>query len=957
MLWLGVAAPGVAAVPTQLIRPDARWRYQTLPHVLSDRWSGWETAGFDDSAWPAGPAAFSSGYSSYQQGATDLPAWTADGYLRGLLLRHEFVLEDPAGVVSLALRLEYEDGVVVWLNGVEAVRIGVPPGSPGVGGTPPAYHPAGEAELIDLTAQLAGLRKGTNLLALQVLDASATGSTLFAWPELRANFTRGPIVQNVSDGAATVVWQCLEAVTGRVETRPVGESEWRRLPTVSPAPRQAVVMGGLEPGTAYEYRVVREGPGREVTSEQSVFRTLRTSGDLDFVVVGDTGASTVAHYEIATAIAAERTDLVLHLGDIVYPSFTPGRVDLRCFSVQEAGFRTQPWFFTFGNHDIYSGEAPFLDSFALPRNPQTGTSHYYSFDHGDAHFVCLFVPGWWYSQLGVVGADGTRSAQYQWLTNDLVRTTKPWKIVFFHQPMRSSGPHGAQDRDLDGVLEVPQIREALLPVLTRHGVQLVLNGHDHDWERFAPTDGLHCVVSGGGGAFLYQPVERDAASAQFVSRSHFARVRIRGVDLAVEAVTPGGEVFDRFSIRRASGPGDPVQVDAPWHSMALPAPGVTNGDGNWLGELFDLPGEGRAGVSTGQANLGRLHAAVDEQGIHVGWRDLMLWPDQTLAVFVAHAGPGGVSGLLGVGKARNHPLGALPIEFAGARPSLVLLLGDELADGTWPEFARPSTSTSPALGQGAFRLDEDLLPVPAIRLRQFNRSPEVGGVAGEQNADFVRVTLPWLALPGSGPGDILGVAAVVLQPQLVGGLPVLAIDAGFLATERHDGPGGQIRLGMIPLRLVGSTEGVDPDLDGLTSAEELEGGTDPYRADTDSDGLPDGWEGRHGLDARDASGTQGELGDPDGDGYTNAEEYASGTDPSVAATGWELSARPVAGGVEIGWPAMVGRRYAIERAEGLQAGFREMAWPGFPRRAASPKETVVLPRPGEAAWFRVREVR
>ncbi len=86
--------------------------------------------------------------------------------------------------------------------------------------------------------------------------------------------------------------------------------------------------------------------------------------------------------------------------------------------------------------------------------------------------------------------------------------------------------------------------------------------------------------------------------------------------------------------------------------------------------------------------------------------------------------------------------------------------------------------------------------------------------------------------------------------------------------------------------------GEDVNLNGIVDAGE----TDPLKADTDGDGLPDGWERAHGLDPLDATGDQGSGGDPDGDTFTNAQELANGTDPRVADTGTP----PPAGSVTIG---------------------------------------------------------
>ncbi len=542
---LGWMAPCGWASPTQWIRPDGEWRFLAL---TTNPPAAWPSPAFDDASWEPAVAGFSVGFVGYAQGATVIPWQSGGAVVGGLAMRRQFVVEDPTAAGSLLLRVEFEDGMLVWLNGVEVLRIGLPAGDVPRWDATAASHPSGLAESYDLSDRLALVHPGTNVLAIQVFEASPWGATLYAWPELRVNFARGPVVQNVSGNSAFVVWHTQVPWPARVEFRRVSEDAWRVVRPEKVAPEQAVEISGLAPGERYEYRVVLEGPGPERASDAAIFATLRPAGDVDFLVIGDTGATSAGQYELATALFRERTDLVLHVGDVVYPSNLRGRIDLRCFSVYEPSFRSVPWFFTFGNHDVYGGKQSYLESFLLPKDRLTGASDFYSFDHGDAHFVSLFVPWWGFSGLGAVGAGGSRGAQYHWLTNDLATTDKPWKVVFFHQPPHTSGPHSGDDYDLDGARDVVALQTELLPVLTHYGVQVVFNGHDHDWERFAPVDGLHCVVTGGGGAFLYTQVNPDPLSVQFVSRFHFTRVKIRGPRMDVEAVGSDGEVFDRFTI-------------------------------------------------------------------------------------------------------------------------------------------------------------------------------------------------------------------------------------------------------------------------------------------------------------------------------------------------------------------------------------------------------------------------
>ncbi|MCI3934309.1 metallophosphoesterase family protein [Streptomyces sp. AN091965] len=116
---------------------------------------------------------------------------------------------------------------------------------------------------------------------------------------------------------------------------------------------------------------------------------------------------------------------------------------------------------------------------------------YYSFDVGDWHMVALN------SNLG----SSADTAQRQWLDKDLSASTKPCTMAYWHHPRFSSGDHGDQSR-----------MSSHYKILTDHKADVVVNGHDHHYERFAPAmadgrkdaaNGLRQFVIGTGGRALY----------------------------------------------------------------------------------------------------------------------------------------------------------------------------------------------------------------------------------------------------------------------------------------------------------------------------------------------------------------------------------------------------------------------------------------------------------------------
>lgn len=541
-------ASTVAALSQPLIRIGDDWAYfKGVAEPSPADPSAWKLAGFDDSIWPRGPMGFSAGVHNE---ATPLNSMA--GSYNSVFLRRRFVVTNRADIAWLYLRLDAEDGAVVHLNGSEVHRVGLP-GDAGLAvpfNAAAANRSRTAPDDIDISASLPRLIDGTNVLAIQVHSSGPADANLACIAELMANFTRGPIVQSVSTNSAKVLWKTGSNLTGRVEFGLAATAE-RSTSLPADAALQIATLTGLLPGTNYVYRVVVSDGVRTGRSTISTLPTAPTNGVTRFSVLGDSGNGGLAQYAVAASLRAWIPDLVLHMGDVIYPAFSNSLADIRCLSVYQRQMASTPYYFTFGNHDLYSNEdGPYLSSFALPTNSASGTSHYYSFDHGDVHFVSVFLPTLTpFSQQATHGL-AVGSAQYNWLTNDLATTTRRWKVLFFHAPMNTSSAHRYDDLNGNGTYDRFEISDMLEPVCQRYGVQLVLNGHDHNYERFRPKGSLTRIVSGGGGYALYGMVERDPDSVWFQSVHHHLRITVEGDWMKTEAVATDGTVFDSTTIPR-----------------------------------------------------------------------------------------------------------------------------------------------------------------------------------------------------------------------------------------------------------------------------------------------------------------------------------------------------------------------------------------------------------------------
>jgi hypothetical protein len=167
------------------------------------------------------------------------------------------------------------------------------------------------------------------------------------------------------------------------------------------------------------------------------------------------------------------------LGDNAYYEGTDAQYQLAVFDMYPRMLRQSVLWSTIGNHDAYADfpnyvNLPYFHIFTLPTNGEaggvpSGTERYYSFNYANIHFVCL-------DSMTVDRASTGPMAQ--WLQADLAANTSEWLIAFWHHPPYSKGSH-----DSDWELELVQMRENVLPILESHGVDLVMCGHSHSYER------------------------------------------------------------------------------------------------------------------------------------------------------------------------------------------------------------------------------------------------------------------------------------------------------------------------------------------------------------------------------------------------------------------------------------------------------------------------------------------
>ena len=200
--------------------------------------------------------------------------------------------------------------------------------------------------------------------------------------------------------------------------------------------------------------------------------------------IGDSGNADDRAQAVRNAYASHTgtryTDVWLMLGDNAYNDGTDTEYQSAVFNMYPTFLRQTVLWPTIGNHDANTSPPPYFQIFTLPRNGEaggvaSGTEAYYSFDYGNIHFICVD------SMTSELSSGGPMMT---WMQNDIASTTKNWIIAYWHHPPYSKGSH---DSDMDQ--QLTQMRENAVPILENFGVDLVLTGHSHSYERSYLLDG------------------------------------------------------------------------------------------------------------------------------------------------------------------------------------------------------------------------------------------------------------------------------------------------------------------------------------------------------------------------------------------------------------------------------------------------------------------------------------
>jgi hypothetical protein len=348
--------------------------------------------------------------------------------------------------------------------------------------------------------------------------------------ETAANLTRGPYLQLATPTSCTVVWRTSgptrptvrygrdrgkldqacepDNIVVRGAAAPVGSADPAALHSAPVGTVQyEAKLAGLDADTTYYYAVYDGTKKLAGDDAHHSFRThpvVGTKKPLRMWVVGDSGTGDVNQKAVFSAMQryVERekrpVDLYLHVGDMAYPKGTDAEFQRNFFEVYQPLLRNTVCWAAMGNHEGATskglfGTGPYYDAYVCPKRGEAGglasaTEAYYSFDYGSVHFICLDSHDLDRDPLGVMA---------QWLKADLEKTKADWIIGFWHHPPYTKGSH-----DSDKESQLIEMRELIMPIMESGGVDLVLTGHSHIYERSMLIDGAYHTPTTAAGVVL-----------------------------------------------------------------------------------------------------------------------------------------------------------------------------------------------------------------------------------------------------------------------------------------------------------------------------------------------------------------------------------------------------------------------------------------------------------------------
>jgi len=573
------------------------WAYYDAGNrPISQSGLNWTDSLFSDANWSTGTAEFGFG---------DGDEMTILNTVLSAYFRKKIQVSDVSLFEDFVFNIRYDDGYSLHVNGNEVKRGNIQNIAPLSYGSA-AGDIMGDNAMSSDTIPASYFVTGENTIAFSIhegqeidlsFDLEMTGILV----PIPADIIRGPYLQKGTESSVVVKWRTdIPAQSVVNYGASLGNLTSVASNTVLTTEHE-VEITGLTDATKYFYSVSDQNYVIVPEAADLYFKTHPVPGvetPLRAWILGDPGTANQNQRNVRDAYygytGADHTDMMLFLGDNAYGSGTDAQYQDAMFEnmYEEKMKNTIAWS-TLGNHDGYSASSisqtgPYYEIFTFPKAAESGgvasgTEAYYSFDYGDTHFIVLDSND---------SPNGVGGAMYLWAETDIQSTTAKWIVAMFHHPPYTKGSH---DSDLDGDSggRLKAMRKNFLPMLEANGIDLVLSGHSHSYERSFFINGhygksatfdpnTHFIENGGGdgrdngdGKYSKNNCSSSAGegavyittgsagkvtgngsldhNAMYYSKKDLGStvLEIDGNELSIKFVRPSGAIDDYFTISKA----------------------------------------------------------------------------------------------------------------------------------------------------------------------------------------------------------------------------------------------------------------------------------------------------------------------------------------------------------------------------------------------------------------------
>ncbi|MCX5636684.1 MAG: metallophosphoesterase [Planctomycetota bacterium] len=398
-----------------------------------------------------------------------------------------------------------------------------------------------------------------------VLVAAGSCETIQSQPGLQkeqGEITKGPMLTRVYQNRAAVMWETSLQGTCRLyygkgeELGKYVESEGEKVQYKSSkagqtpdsnTPGQAGVertafihkvwLEDLEAGVIYSYRVTGSG----IESSVYKFQTVPTEKDrVRFIVYGDSRTRPDTYQKLVKLIIDKKVDFVVHTGDLVTSGDSYEQWGPQFFKPSSGLIEAVPVYVIKGNHEGKGGN---YERLLIPHSETNN----FGFDYGPVHYFC--------ADNAIKGSSPQKVLDL--ITGDAKNSKAQWKFVSYHRPSLNFGHHWS-------AWGYPEA----LPGLAEAGVDFVIVGHSHQYERFRPiAPAKECggsyvtyITSGGGGAPL-SGIKPCNYHIKTTATNHFCLFEINGDNLTMDAIDIKGKIIDHLEIRKSEGRPNPQYIE------------------------------------------------------------------------------------------------------------------------------------------------------------------------------------------------------------------------------------------------------------------------------------------------------------------------------------------------------------------------------------------------------------